>query len=643
VWASNDPDLVPGADRKGKIDTKSLSRGGSIISDPLSPQIDGIRKAIADEMKSEKYLKIQDELSAVADELLKLSSQADTADTQAKRAAARAAADRYNDERNALLSEIANKHASSIPAFDAAKLDASTDRYLFYKPVLYAAAKGGDAYIGMVRLEVSTEEIMRQIARDRMDFVRISLLIAVISLGFGVVGALFLAFIVISPIKRLVRGVEVIRDTTNKEKLSGHKIEIGTRDEIRTLADTINQMTRGLVRGAKDNADLLAGEQDQRELLPLETDLARKKLAVGHLDAKDIEFFGFYKGAKLVSGDYLDFRSLDGRYYAFIKADVSGKGVSAAMIMAIVASVFRRWFDGWTPQKPGFKLSNFCYAVNETLNVCEFRGKFATLMTGIVDSQTGKVCLCHAGDKFYRVYETDRQQLVTYELTGTAPAGPFANFMIEGQSPFKEVFHDIKVGDVLLLYTDGIDEARRYWRNEKYEKIHREHKEEEAQGPANRFKENKGSEEKDYEFEDFGNERAAAIFEAVMARKTFVLTKEHDPSGDTLEFDFRDCGGKLEEVILALVSVEKVFRMYRAPNADADDQVKVDVRIDAFLRDHFRQYGTYCAHRIDNPEEAQTLPVDDKAAQASPHYLIYTHLFEDEQYDDITVLSMRRK
>jgi hypothetical protein len=102
-----------------------------------------------------------------------------------------------------------------------------------------------------------------------------------------------------------------------------------------------------------------------------------------------------------------------------------------------------------------------------------------------------------------------------------------------------------------------------------------------------------------------------------------------DPSEKKFSFDFTQGQASLEEAIIALVSVEKVFRMYRDPKAADDARVIVDRRIDAFLKTYFEQYRTYCSRTRDHAEYSE--------------YMYYTHLREDEQYDDLTILGIRKK
>ncbi|MDR1444652.1 MAG: histidine kinase, partial [Treponema sp.] len=102
-----------------------------------------------------------------------------------------------------------------------------------------------------------------------------------------------------------------------------------------------------------------------------------------------------------------------------------------------------------------------------------------------------------------------------------------------------------------------------------------------------------------------------------------------EKAGADLRFDFTLCRGTVEEVIMALVSVEKMFRCYKDPRTGEDSRVLVDRKLDKFLMTHFFQYRSYCSRTRENT--------------GNNSYMYYTHLNEDEQYDDLTILGIKRK
>jgi len=128
-----------------------------------------------------------------------------------------------------------------------------------------------------------------------------------------------------------------------------------------------------------------------------------------------------------------------------------------------------------------------------------------------------------------------------------------------------------------------------------------------------------------------GPERVEAIINAVMNKQVYTLHKWHNPEGEEkdLKFDFTYSEGTVKEVIMAMVSVEKMFRCYRDPNSKEDDRVLVDKTVDVFLKEHFFQYRDYCSFT--------------KEAPGNDAYMYYTNVKEDDQYDDLTILGIKRK
>ncbi len=511
----------------------------------------------------------------------------------------------------------------SYPPYDPENLSRDNTRYVFYKPIVYR--KSGDNqnyYRGMVRLEVSTEQILEEIGAARNQLLTITGIIALIALILGVIGALILASITINPVKKLVRGVELIRDTEDKETLKDQLIQVKSRDELAQLADTINQMTEGLVKAAAASKDLTLGKEVQKMFIPLEVGSNSRKRTTGREDNEKVAFFGYYEGAKGVSGDYFDFQKLNDRYYAVIKCDVAGKGVPASLIMVEVATIFLNYFRKWDEKKQGLDLESLVYSMNDLLEERGFKGRFAALIVVLLDVKTGKAHMCNAGDNLVHYYNQQKRGMETLTIPETAAAGVFPSFLVDMKGPFKQVSHVLNHGDVMFLFTDGIEEAQRSFRNESFEVIPCEEPGIEENGEHD-------THIKGAEAEELGIPRIKEIINAVFARSEYRLHKYHNPLPDEeFTFHFEDCQGTVEEAVLAMVSVEKIFRLYPDPRAGDDDLIYVDKNIDEFLRQHFAQYRLYFSHPAD-------MDSDD--------YNAYSHLREDEQFDDLTILGIHRK
>jgi serine phosphatase RsbU (regulator of sigma subunit) len=449
------------------------------------------------------------------------------------------------------------------------------------------------------------------------------MVVALTAIIIGAVGALALSALIIMPIQRLVAHVERIRDTEDKAKLEGVEINIKTQDELAVLGNTINDMTHGLVKAAKASEDLTIGKEVQKKFIPLEIDREGNKLSSGFKDTKNVQFFGYYEGAKGVSGDYFDYQDLDGRYFAIIKCDVAGKGIPAALIMIQVATMFLNYFKAWKPTQKGMHIEEVVYQINDFIETLGFKGRFAAFTLALFDSETGIIRFCNAGDNIVHLYDFSEKRMKTLTLPQTPATGVLPNVLVESKGGYQVQTLTIDHGDMLLLYTDGIEEAKRKFRDSGFNEILCA----EGDAPTDTPHANHVVGQAD---EEMGADRVEAIINAVMNKQVYTLYKYHNPEGEIeLQFDFTSCKGTVEETIIAMVSVEKMFRLYRNPRDGEDIRVLVDKKIDRFLNEHFRQYRVYCSQTHEAP--------------GSDAYMYYTHVKEDDQYDDLTIIGITRK
>jgi hypothetical protein len=378
-------------------------------------------------------------------------------------------------------------------------------------------------------------------------------------------------------------------------------------------------MTHGLVKAAVAASDLSIGKEVQKKFIPLELDVEGNKRSSGFTESQYAEFFGYYEGAKGVSGDYYDYQNLDGRYYAIIKCDVAGKGIPAALIMIQVATMFLNYFKQWKPNEKGMHIDDVVYQINDFIETLGFKGRFAAFTLCLFDSQTGILRFCNAGDNIIHLFDASEGKMKTFTLPETPATGVLPNVMVLSKGGYAVQTMTLDKGDILFLYTDGIEEAKRRFRDAEFSEI--------SCNSVEGTHENHMAGQED---EEMGPDRVEAIINAVMNRQVYTLHKWHNPEeGADLSFDFTMCQGKVEDVIMALISVEKMFRCYKDPKAGEENRVLVDRKVDEFLKTHFLQYRTYCSW-------IREIPGNDA-------YMYYTHVNEDEQYDDLTILGIKRK
>jgi len=346
------------------------------------------------------------------------------------------------------------------------------------------------------------------------------------------------------------------------------------------------------------SSDLITAREIQKNFLPLETDKNGKKRSYGRMETGSAVFFGYYAEAGEISGDYFDYLKLDGPWYAIIKCDVAGKGIPAALIMIQVATMFINYFKGCKPAS-GADIGQLVYQINDFIETYDIKGRFAAFTLCVYNTDTGELRFCNAGDNIIHLYDSSEGCLKNITLPQTPAAGILPNSVVavEGGYQVQELILDH--GDILLLYSDGIEESKRAESGE-----------------------------------ELGRRRVYEIVNAVMRRGYYRLDKRRRDDEDNLHFDFSSCDGGVDELIMALVAVEKLFRCCYNPVPSKDSLSKnrhalADRKLDAFLSAHFLEYTKYCAQTCAYPD--------------NDLYIYYKHLREDEQYDDLTILGVKRK
>ena len=165
--------------------------------------------------------------------------------------------------------------------------------------------------------------------------------------------------------------------------------------------------------------------------------------------------------AKEVGGDFYDFLHLPGRRLAVIIGDVSGKGVTAAFHMAQMKGIFHALMQG-NPlaknERDRFPLpSRFMAQANAALAHCLERSSFITSSLYIIDYEQGGFMFARAGHCHTLYYHALREEVFYFQSTGLG-LGIIRN---EGyEKHINNQFYDYGPGDVMVVYTDGIVEAR---------------------------------------------------------------------------------------------------------------------------------------------------------------------------------------
>ena len=247
----------------------------------------------------------------------------------------------------------------------------------------------------------------------------------------------------VKPIHELSDGVREISSGNLDKKLNIH-----TGDEIEHLAICFNTMTSEL----KNYMENLTKETAEKERLATELDVATEiqdgMLPKDFPEREDFELFAMTTPAKEVGGDFYDF--YDKTHLAITVADVSGKGIPAALFMVISKTVLNNFATSFYKQNG---LAPVVAAANEQLCANNEAMMFVTAFIGVLDLETGEFTFVNAGHNPPVVYHAEENHCDFLDVKKNFVLGP-----MDGM-PFAEQKIFLKRGDLLFLYTDGVTEA----------------------------------------------------------------------------------------------------------------------------------------------------------------------------------------
>ena len=218
------------------------------------------------------------------------------------------------------------------------------------------------------------------------------------------------------------------------------KVDVRSNAEFSSLSDDINSTVSTLKRyiseaAARIDKELEYAKQIQLSALPS--------------DFPDTENYGIYAqmiAAKEVGGDFYDFYTLDDNTVLFLAADVSGKGIPAAMFMMTAKTIIRGLAERGLPVDEIFTLAN------EKLCENNESGMFVTAWMGKIDLATGKISFANAGHNPPVVVHANGECEYLKSRTGFVLAG------MEGMM-YRSNEMTLTMGDRIFLYTDGVTEA----------------------------------------------------------------------------------------------------------------------------------------------------------------------------------------
>ena len=244
-------------------------------------------------------------------------------------------------------------------------------------------------------------------------------------------------------IKRvIINNLKKINDTLGRITEGDLNVTVDVRSnvEFSSLSDDINSTVSTLKRYIAEAAARIDKELEYAKQIQLSA------LPTNFPTGADYSIYAQMIAAKEVGGDFYDFYQINDTTVAFLAADVSGKGIPAAMFMMTAKTIIKDLAENGMAVNEIFTKANAKLCENNEADM------FVTAWMGILDLQTGKLQYANAGHNPPLLKRGDGN----FEYLRAR-----AGFVLAGIDGFRYQVNELelKAGDRLLLYTDGVTEA----------------------------------------------------------------------------------------------------------------------------------------------------------------------------------------
>ena len=259
----------------------------------------------------------------------------------------------------------------------------------------------------------------------------------VIELAALIIG-IVLAKAITGTVAELYRATQFVREGN-----FSHRVAVERKDQLGVLGESFNSMTSSINR--------LIDEQKQLQRLENEISIAREVqdqlFPRGFPKVEGLEIEAICRAARSVSGDYYDFIQLDPTHVAIALGDISGKGISAALLMASLQAALRSQL--LTPGSEQLSTAELVGRLNKHLTRNTGEDRFATFLVAVYDMETRKLRYTNAG------------HLPGFCLSDSKSMHLDVGGMVLGiveDYPYQEGTVDVPRDAVFIAYSDGLVE-----------------------------------------------------------------------------------------------------------------------------------------------------------------------------------------
>ncbi len=267
----------------------------------------------------------------------------------------------------------------------------------------------------------------------------------------SVIGILIIYFIIafitnklVEPLSTVTSQLRAFSNLSGKEDFSSQSV-----NEVKAVSDSLNYMkswyeeykvklSKELKNHNRRIEDLMQASEIQKSLIKTNFPAFPKR--------RDVDLYGIYKPAKIVSGDLFDFFFIDDDNLVFTIGDVSGKGIPAAIFMSVAQTIIKS-------NANLKKAKSIVGKANLELFTNNQHQFFLTLFLGVLNTKTGSLNYCNAAHTSTFILKSNGE-IVSLEQSHGLPLGLYPD------KEYSDSKIDIEYGDTIILYTDGITELQ---------------------------------------------------------------------------------------------------------------------------------------------------------------------------------------
>ena len=305
---------------------------------------------------------------------------------------------------------------------------------------------------GKVTAIICIQQPMQGLRDSREDYMRV---VGLVTLALAILLVLiswwYLQTQISRPLKKVADEAERFAKDTTRSQMPLKKTIKSRISEIYTLVESIDDMEKDTLEYI-DNLDKINAEQQRLGTeLNVASSIQNAMLPnkfPAFPDRSEFDLYANMTPAKEVGGDFYNYIQIDDNHLLLAIADVSGKGIPAALFMMITMILTT------DRAKMGMSVSEIVTTTNDAISAHNEAEMFVTMWLGILEISTGKITAVNAGHDDPAIYRKGESFELAKEKHGLVVGAM-------GGIKYKSYEIQLNPGDKLFLYTDGVPEATR--------------------------------------------------------------------------------------------------------------------------------------------------------------------------------------